>query len=392
MVKRGSWTGLSDADGDGVWRWEGGRVDSLSPPWLPDVPLGSGGCLEIRPGGDPDLATSPCSHLRPWVCEGLWAPPSSCPVEPGWSYWNGSCYLWDPFSTGAWPEAQEACRRFRRTELLYLASLPEMDWVRSHFPGTFWTGLNDRKEESVFRWSALEPLSKQVAQHLRDDVANGGRKDCVWFNSATGLLGDASCGEARPFLCKCPEATEWFDRWTGYGVAGEPSLLYPLAETLEGAKRECLLERPACVAVLETRTGFYLLSSKNEAGPKADSVLHVWTICAEGFSGLACRKTSASAARPACDCSGTLETTAEKVCGVPVQTCVEDCQQRTPGTNCSFCIPLCTEASLSFLGPEEFALVTMVQFQASHSLNLTAEDERDRRVSSKVIYDDTKIP
>lgn len=72
-------------------------------------------------------------------------------------------------------------------------------------------------------------------------------------------------------------ATEWFDQWTGYGVVGEPSLLYPSAETLEGAKRECLLERPACVAVLETRSGFYLLSSKDEASPKADSVLHVWS-------------------------------------------------------------------------------------------------------------------
>lgn len=30
------------------------------------------------------------------------------------------------------------------------------------------------------------------------------------------------------------------------------------------------------------------------------------------------------------------------VCGVPVQTCVEDCQQMTPWTNCSLCIPVCT--------------------------------------------------
>ncbi|XP_070614476.1 uncharacterized protein [Erythrolamprus reginae] len=273
MVQRPSWTGLSDADGDGLWRWEGGRLDSLSLPWFPDVPLGSGGCVEISPRGGPEgLAASPCSDLRPWVCEGLWAPPSSCPAEPGWSHWNGSCYLWDPSSAGAWPEALVACRRFRETELLYLTSLQEMDWVRSHFQGPFWTGLNDREEESIFRWSALEPFSKQVAQHLRDDLANGGRKDCVWFDSATGLLRDASCGEERPFLCKGPEATEWFDRWAGFGLEGELSLLYPSAESLEGAKRECLLERPACVAVLETTgPGFYLLSSKEGAIPRAGS-------------------------------------------------------------------------------------------------------------------------
>ncbi|XP_025022899.1 uncharacterized protein LOC103051028 [Python bivittatus] len=407
MVQRGSWTGLNDADEDGAWRWEGGQADSLSPPWLPDVPLATGGCLEIRHTGDQDLAASPCSHLKPWVCEGIWAPQSSCPAEPGWSYWNGSCYFWDSSSAGAWPKAREACRRFRRTELLYLTSPQEMDWVRSHFKGSFWTGLNDRKEESVFRWTALEPLSKQVAQYLRDDPANGGLKDCVWLDSATGLLSDASCGEERPFLCKCREAMEWFDQRGGYGVVGEPSLLYPSAETLEEAKQECLLERPGCVAVLETRSGFYLLGSQDGVTPKADSTLHVWTICAEGFSGPACRRTLARSPRPACDCSGKFEATAEKVCGVPVQTCVEYCQQTTSWNNCSFCIPACTErlssdrlppvlpawycypteASMSFLDPEEFALITMIQFKVSHSLNLTTEDERDRAVSSKIIYD-----
>lgn len=44
------------------------------------------------------------------------------------------------------------------------------------------------------------------------------------------------------------------------------------------------------------------------------------------------------------------------------------------------------ETSLSFLEPEEFGLLTMIQFKVSHSLNLTAEDERDRAVSSKVLY------
>ncbi|XP_063172088.1 uncharacterized protein LOC134506037 isoform X2 [Candoia aspera] len=391
MVQRGSWTGLSGADEGGAWRWGGGQADSPSPPWLPDVPLVTGGCLEIRHTGDQDLAASPCSHLKPWVCEGIWAPRSSCPTEPGWSHWNGSCYFWDPSSAATWPKAREACRRFRKTELLFLASLWEMDWVRSRFQGSFWTGLNDREEESVFRWTAREPLSKPVAQYLRDDTANGGLKDCVWFDSATGLLSDASCVEERPFLCKCHEATEWFDQWTGHSVAGEPSLLYPSAETLEEAKRECLLERPVCVAVLETRSGFYLLSSKDDVISRADSVLHVWTICAEGFSGLACRRTLAHSPQPACDCSGKFETTAEKVCGVPVQTCVEDCQQMTTWNNCSFCVPACTEASMSFLDPEEFALVTMIQFKMSHSLNLTTEDERDRAASSKIIYD-TKYP
>lgn len=49
-----------------------GATPLASPVRFPGVPLVTGGCLEIRPGGDPDVAASPCSHLRPWVCEGLW--------------------------------------------------------------------------------------------------------------------------------------------------------------------------------------------------------------------------------------------------------------------------------------------------------------------------------
>ncbi|XP_061460446.1 uncharacterized protein LOC133373965 [Rhineura floridana] len=410
MVQKDSWTGLNDVDKDGVWAWgEAGEAADLSSPWLADVPLVRGACLEIGRQGEGRLAASPCSELKPWVCEGMWAAWSSCPMEPGWSHWNGSCYFWDSSLVHGWDEALRACRRFRKTELLYLTSLQERDWIRSNFRGSFWTGLNDLQEESVFRWTAQEPLSQQMAPYLKDDLADGGMKDCVWFDTATGLLGDASCKDKRPFLCKCSEATEWFDTLPGHGVAGEPSMLYPSAKSLEQAKQECLMERSVCVAILHAGEGFYLISSMDGVISKLDSTLYMWTICAEGFSGPHCRRALASPPRPACDCSGRFQTMAEKVCGLPVQTCVDDCQRMTAWNNCSVCLPTCTgnqiasqipplaprvlflpthpEASLSQLDPDELALITMVQFKVSHSLNLTAEDERDRGNSSRIIYD-----
>ncbi|KAL8174267.1 UNVERIFIED_CONTAM: hypothetical protein K2H54_041080 [Gekko kuhli] len=183
-------------------------------------------------------------------------------------------------------------------------------------------------------------------------MANGGLKDCVWFDTMTGFLIDASCKEKRPFLCKCSEDTDWFDEQSGHGAAGDLELLYPSMDSLEQAKQECLLERTACVAVLQTDKRFYLISSMEDIISKPDSTLYTWSIC-----------------------------------GIPVQSCVDDCRRMTTWKNCSLCLPACTEASLSHLDPEELALITMIQFRVSHSLNLTAEDERDRGNASKIIYD-----
>ncbi|XP_053138655.1 uncharacterized protein LOC128339115 isoform X2 [Hemicordylus capensis] len=379
MVQQDSWTGLNDADKDGTWMWEGGQAADLSSPWLADVQLITGHCLGIRPQGEQILTTTPCSELKPWVCKGTPVPWNSCPWTPGWRHWNGSCYFWDPSVASGWHEARQACRRFRKTELLYLTSPQEKDWVHSNFRDSFWTGLNDLKLESVFQWTTQEPLSQQMAEFLRDDMADGGLKDCVWLDVASGLLRDAKCNEKKPFLCKCSAGTEWFDKKPGRGVAKEPSLMYPSAESLEAAKRECLMERQVCAAVLQTETGFYLISTVEEIISQP--------VCAEGFRSPHCQKVWTPPPRPACDCSGKFQTTAKKVCGIPVQRCVDDCQSMTTWRNCSLCLPACSEASLSNLDPEELALITMVHFKVSHSLNLTAEDERDRGNSSKIIYD-----
>ncbi|XP_077162091.1 uncharacterized protein LOC143821705 isoform X2 [Paroedura picta] len=322
MVQKESWTGLNDVDNDGTWTWAEGQAADFSPSWLAGVQFMSGGCLGIGPQGEQNLAVSPCSELKPWVCKATVPPQSSCPTEPGWRPWNGSCYFWDSSLVSGWHEALQVCQRFRNTELLYLTSLQEKEWVSSNFGESFWTGLNDLKDESVFLWTTKEPLSQPLSQYLHDDMADGGLKDCVWFDTVTGFLIDASCKEKRHFLCKCSEATDWFDKHSGHGAAGDLELLYPSMESLEQAKQECLLERSTCVAVLQTDKGFYLISSMEDIISKPDSTLYTWS-----------------------------------------------------------------KASLSNLDPEELALIAMIQFRVSHSFNLTAEDERDRGNSSKIIYD-----
>ncbi|XP_067417542.1 uncharacterized protein [Emydura macquarii macquarii] len=391
MVQRDSWTGLNDLDGDGSWTWAGTQHTEGTAAWLAGVLLGPGGCLGIGAPGDPGLAVSSCSELKPWVCEGAEVPVSRCPTAPGWRHWNASCYYWDPTLASTWQEGLQVCRQFRQTELLYLTSRQEKDWICSNFQGRYWTGLNDQTDESVFLWTTRDPVTRQLAEHLRDDLADGGLKDCVWLDTATGLLTDASCEERKPFICKCSEATEWFVKQPHWGVVGNPAFLHPSAESLEEAKQECLRERSVCAAVLQSGTGFYLLSSMAGIVSRPNSTLYVWTICAERFSGMRCHRYSAPQERPACDCSGRVQVSATQVCGVPVQSCVDDCHHRTTQSNCSLCLPLCSDSSLGVLDPEELAVVSMVQSKASQSLNLTAEDERDQTSASKIIYN-SKLP
>ncbi|XP_065428714.1 uncharacterized protein LOC122174629 [Chrysemys picta bellii] len=387
MVQRDSWTGLNDLDGDGSWTWAVAQHADGAAPWLADVPLLPGGCLSIGAPGDSGLTVSNCSGLKPWVCEGAEVPWSRCPTEPGWRHWNGNCYYWDSSLAGStWQEGLQVCRQFRQTELLYLTSRQEKDWVCSNFRGAFWTGLNDQTDESVFQWTTRDPITRQLAEHLRDDLADGGLKDCVWLDTASGLLTDASCEERKPFICKCSEATEWFVKQPGRGVVGDPAFLHPSAESLEQAKQECLRERSVCAAVLQAGTGVYLISSKAGIISQPNSTLYIWTICAEGFSGLRCHRYTAPQERPPCDCSGRVRVSATQVCGVPVQSCIDYCRHTTAQSNCSLCLPLCSDSSLGLLDPEELAVVSMVQFKVSQSLNLTSEDERDQTNASKIIY------
>ncbi|CAM4664497.1 unnamed protein product [Caretta caretta] len=387
MVQRDSWTGLNDLDGDGSWTWAVAQYADGAAPWLAGVPLLLGGCVSIGALGDSGLTVSNCSGLKPWVCEGVEVPWSRCPTEPGWRHWNGSCYYWDlSLASSTWQEGLQVCRQFRQTELLYLTSRQEKDWICSNFRGVFWTGLNDQMDESVFQWTTGDPITRQLAEHLRDDLADGGLKDCVWLDTASGLLTDASCEERKPFICKCSEATEWFVKQLGRGVVGDPAFLHPSAESLEKAKQECLRERSVCTAVLQAGTGFYLIGSMAGIISRPNSTLYIWTICAEGFSGLRCHRHAAPQQRPACDCSGRVRVSATQVCGVPVQSCIDYCRHTTAQSNCSLCLPVCSDSSLGILDPEELAVVSMVQYKVSQSLNLTSENEHDQINASKIIY------
>ncbi|CAM5163247.1 unnamed protein product [Eretmochelys imbricata] len=119
---------------------------------------------------------------------------------------------------------------------------------------------------------------------------------------------------------------------------------------------------------------------------RPNSTLYIWTICAEGFSGLRCHRYAAPQQRPACDCSGRVRVSATQVCGVPVQSCIDYCRHTTAQSNCSLCLPVCSDSSLGILDPEELAVVSMVQYKVSQSLNLTSENEDDQINASKIIY------
>ncbi|XP_043575776.1 lectin BRA-3-like isoform X3 [Chiloscyllium plagiosum] len=126
----------------------------------------------------------------------------NCPGNRDWYMRNDHCYLWKPSLTATWERALNICRAYRGTDLVYLDSLDEKDWLTTQVTEVFWTGLNDRATESVFQWTTNSSLDADLEPFLKNDLMNGDSKDCIEMDANTGQLMDRSCSEIKTFVCK----------------------------------------------------------------------------------------------------------------------------------------------------------------------------------------------
>ncbi|GCC36548.1 hypothetical protein chiPu_0015042 [Chiloscyllium punctatum] len=126
----------------------------------------------------------------------------NCPGNRDWYMRNDHCYLWKPSLTATWEGALNICRAYRGTDLVYLDSIDEKDWLTTQVTEVFWTGLNDRATESVFQWTTNSSLDADLEPFLKNDLMNGDSKDCIEMDVNTGQLMDRSCSEIKTFVCK----------------------------------------------------------------------------------------------------------------------------------------------------------------------------------------------
>ncbi|XP_029469378.1 aggrecan core protein-like [Rhinatrema bivittatum] len=310
---------------------------------------------------------------------------SRCPSATSWWHWKGNCYYQNPLLLSTWWQALKTCRSYRETDLLYLTTVEEKNWVCSTFKSSYWTGLNDLEVESVFKWSKGDAISSSLVNFLHDDIANGGRKDCVQIHSLNGTLTDAHCGDRKLFICKSSEASEWFAEQPDRGLPEKLLEQYPSVSELSEAKEECLRIRGSCVGIVHAGSVFYLLSSTNQITIKPGSTLYTWTLCAAGYSGPQCTTYFPLLVAPACDCNGTFATTVTNVCGVPIAACVDFCMSTRAHANCSLCVPLCPVSGVGILHEDEVSLLTLAQAQLPGGL---APDDSPavQNISSNIVY------
>ncbi|XP_048469296.1 lectin BRA-3-like [Rhincodon typus] len=187
----------------------------------------------------------------------------NCPGNRDWYMWNDHCYLWKASLTATWERALNICRAYRGTDLVYLDSIGEKDWLTTQVTGVFWTGLNDRANEAVFQWTTNSSLDANLEPFLKKDLMNGDSKDCVEMDANTGLLMDRSCSEIKTFVCKSKKFMDWFLKEEKRGLSSKPPYSYDSRATLAEAKIACLQRGTACTAVLETNVPniFYILHS-----------------------------------------------------------------------------------------------------------------------------------
>ena len=134
-----------------------------------------------------------------------------CPE--GWIPYNDTCYQ---FNMGvsqklSWAEAKEACNAIGDfASLVKINSQSEQDFVNKRIQLTtslnVWIGLNDIKNENVFRWSADHSELDSTAYKI---WANGkpsenmDDRDCVAILSLRkdGAWSVQNCTEKRNYIC-----------------------------------------------------------------------------------------------------------------------------------------------------------------------------------------------
>ncbi|XP_061469383.1 uncharacterized protein LOC133378773 [Rhineura floridana] len=158
-----------------------------------------------------------------------------CPRFSGWKYWGDSCYYFSDVKV-SWVDARKQCRRFRSTDLIWLESRSEMNWIFSASSAElFWTGLNSRKQKSIWIWSDTKSAAK-VLHWLELQESPFGR--CVGLNSVNQTALRLDCEEKYKWICKRREVDNLFDVYMDQFLSGP---LEPVFYTsLSAAALDCL--------------------------------------------------------------------------------------------------------------------------------------------------------
>ena len=107
----------------------------------------------------------------------------------------------------SFPSAETACAQDGSAYVFMADNQEKIDLIRLLKPsGSVWIGLDDRKEEGVFRWSdgrvATGEQMKMFRANEPDDYYPG--EDCVQVANSLRIFFDVQCESQRFYICEIP--------------------------------------------------------------------------------------------------------------------------------------------------------------------------------------------
>ncbi|XP_028395191.1 uncharacterized protein LOC114519267 isoform X2 [Dendronephthya gigantea] len=207
------WIGLH-FNSAGQWVWEFRSNDSLKyKNWQSGEPnsLGKERCVEMYGHAQAGYWNdASCYGWKSYICEKEEGQ-NMCPE--GWIPYNDTCYQFNmrPSQKMTWTEAEAACNAIGNfASLVQINSQNEQDFISKRLQlvssEDVWIGLNDLKNENVFRWTATnaELDSIRFASWANGKpIENAENRDCVVMLGIRkdGAWSVQDCALKRNFIC-----------------------------------------------------------------------------------------------------------------------------------------------------------------------------------------------
>lgn len=221
MGQSGWWTGLHKNDGSSTWKWVNGNAADMSLiRWNqePDNHNEDDDCTQIT--NDGTFIDVTCVMKSAYICQFPISQEMTCPNKAKkWVKHKNYCYY---FSSGldkkdlkTWFEVPLRCSELYpsvENELvtrLTIHSEEEKEWLEgylaslSNTSATWWTGLNDRNVEGVWKWaddSQTPPDMSLIKWNGQPDNKNGNENCAAIFYE--GRYADLNCNTPASFICK----------------------------------------------------------------------------------------------------------------------------------------------------------------------------------------------
>ncbi|XP_071181915.1 macrophage mannose receptor 1-like [Mytilus edulis] len=193
------WTGLSESDHKGTFKWSDGTpLDYIN--WNPHVPNNWNNfehCVEMEKVPNRKWNDGNCYISQSFICK--LSLTEKC-GHGNWSLYNGSCYLFDDTKL-SWTAARKLCLD-KGADLISIGLDNELSFVLSQAfrlsTSVKWIGLNDFALIGKYKW-----LDGTVSKNLTwaNGEPNDDNENCVFF-TRLGNMYDADCKTMNGYICE----------------------------------------------------------------------------------------------------------------------------------------------------------------------------------------------